>query len=448
MSEATPETAVELEPRTGPWQRALRSRWAIWVLLYAVALLALPRIRCQVVGANDSSRYSTMIALVEQGTPYIDGVDLSRRTMDKVRVNGRDLSTKPPVLSTIGAGIYYVLHKGFGLTFKKNEAVVVPILVALLCTLPLLALLWMFYGLIRRESIAPPAALGITAMLGLTTLCFPFGTILVNHLPSTTALFAMFVCARELRAGRQDSPWYAFGAGLAGCLAVTFELTAVFPVVALGGYLLWARRQWRYAGMVLLGAAGPAAVHLVLTWWSTGGVLPVQLRKSLWHFEGSYWNQPKSWDALDQPKWQYGLYCFFGGRGLFTLTPVLLLALPALWRGLRRGGGAIARWPDGTPGRAETVAVLAGFAGLATFIILRTNNYGGGHYGMRWFLMMVPLLLALTAPLLAGIRSRFGLVGLALLVLPGLYTAQIYWFGKPTVYELLLMRHGLLGLPP
>jgi len=137
---------VDTVVRDGWWQRAIRSRWAIWVLLYAVALLALPRIRCQVVGANDSSRYSTMIALVEQGTPYIDGVDLAKRTMDKVRVNGRDLSTKPPVLSVIGAGIYYVLHNAFGLTFKKNEAVVVPILVALLCTLPLLVLLWAFHG--------------------------------------------------------------------------------------------------------------------------------------------------------------------------------------------------------------------------------------------------------------------------------------------------------------
>lgn len=446
MAEASPEPAARREGGASVWQHTVQSRWAIWVLLYGVALLALPRIRCQVVGANDSSRYSTMIALVEHGTPYIDQVDLAKRTMDKVRVDGRDLSTKPPVLSVIGAGIYYVLHNVFGLTFRKNEAVVVPILVVLLCTLPLLVLLWAFHGLVRRESIAPPAALGITALLGLSTLCFPFGTILVNHMPSTAALFGMFVCARELRAERQDSPWYAFGAGLLGCLAVTFELTAGFPVLALGVYLLWGRRRWPYAVMALLGAAGPAALHLALTWWSTGGVLPVQLRPSLWHFEGSYWNQPKSWDALDQPKWQYGLFCFFGGRGFFTLTPVLLLALPALWRGLRRGAGA--RWPDGAPGRAETVAVLAGFVGLMTFIILRTNNYGGGHYGMRWFLMMVPLLLALMAPLLAGIRSRLGLVGLALLVLPGLYTAQIFWFGKPTSYELLLMRHGWLQLPP
>lgn len=446
MALTSPETAAQPEVALRSWQRALRSRYAIWVLLYAVALLALPRIRCQVVGANDSSRYATMIALVEHGTPYIDRAHLAKRTMDKVRVDGRELSTKPPVLSFIGAGIYYVMHKVFGLTFKKNESVVVPILVALLCTLPLLLLLWAFHGLLRRESIPPAAALGTTALLGLSTLCFPFGTILVNHIPSTAALFGMFVCARELRSLRQDSPWYAFGAGLLGCLAVTFELTAVFPVLALGVYLLWGRRQWRVAGMVLLGVAGPAALHLALTWWSTGGVLPVQLRQELWHFEGSYWNQPKSWDALDQPKWQYGLYCFFGGRGLFTLTPVLLLALPALWRGLRQGAGVA--WPQDVPGRAETVTVLAGFAGLATFIVLRTNNYGGGHYGMRWFLMMVPLLLALMAPMLAGIRSRLGLVGLALLILPGLYTAQIYWFGKPTVYELLLLRHGWLQLPP
>ncbi len=441
-----PNSVVDSAQRADGWQRVVRSRWAIWALLYAVAVLALPRIRCEVVGANDSSRYSTMIALVEHGTPYIDKAHLSKRTMDKVRVNGKELSTKPPVLSFLGAGIYGVLHKGFGLSFKKNEAVVVPILVALLCTLPLLVLLWMFHGLLRRENIDAVPALGITALLGTSTLCFPFGTILVNHIPSTTALFAMFVCARELRSARSDSPRYAFGAGLFGCLAVTFELIAVFPVLAVTAYLLWSRRQWPYVGMLLLGAAGPAALHLGLTWISTGGVLPVQLRTELWHFEGSYWNHPKSWDALDEPKWQYGLQCFFGGRGLFTLTPVLLLALPALWRGLRRGAGS--HWPEGAPGRAETVTVLAGFVGLATFIILRTNNYGGGHYGMRWFLMMVPLLMVLMAPLLVRIRGRLGWLGLALLVLPGVYTAQVFWFGKPTSYEIWLMRQGWLQLPP
>ncbi len=429
-----------------PWRRACRSRWAIWALLYGVALLALPRIRPEVVGANDSSRYATMIALVERSTLHIDGVYLSARTMDKVRVDGREISTKPPLLSVVGASIYLVLHELFGLSFREDEAVVVTILVALLCTLPLLLLLWMFFGLLRREGISPEVALGTTALLGCGTLCFPFATILVNHLPSTTALFAMFVVAREVRSGRRKGWRWEAGAGLFGCLAVAFELTAIFPVLALAAYLLEARRSWSSPALLVLGAAGPAAAHLALTWVSTGGLLPVQLRPELWRFEGSYWNNPHSWDALQEPKWRYGLQCFFGGRGLFSMTPVLLLALPGLWRGLSRGAGRT--WPSSSPGRAEAAAVTAGFVGLATFIILRTNNYGGGHYGMRWFLMMVPLLLALTAPLLEGLRGRLPWLGLALLVLPGLYTAQIYWFGKPTVYELLLMRWGWLQLPP
>lgn len=331
-------------PTTGPdttdasrWTRLVRSPWAVWVLVYAVGVLALGRIRPAVVGANDSSRYATMIAIVEHGTYYIDGVYLADRTMDKVRVGARDLSTKPPVLSTLGAALYAVLHHGFGLSFRRNEGVVVRVLVALLCTVPLLVLLLMLHGLLRREGLDPGVSLGATALLGLGTLAFPFGTILVNHLPSTAALFGAFVCARELRAGRRTGWRWAFAAGLLGCLAVTFELTAVFGAVAVTLYLFSDGRRWSLAGAFVAGLALPASLHLWITWRTTSHVLPVQLRPELWSFAGSYWNHPRSWDALREPKWRYGLQCFFGGRGLFTLTPVLLVSLVGMWRGLRRG---------------------------------------------------------------------------------------------------------------
>ncbi len=458
------------------WHRLLRSRWALALLIYGVGVLALGRIRSEVVGANDASRYATMIAIVEQGTYYLDDVPLAHRTMDKVQVDGRELSTKPPVLSTLGAALYAVLYHGVGLSFAHQEGVVVTVIVAALCMAPLLLLLWMFCALLRREGVSAELALGATALLGLGTLCFPFATILVNHLPSTTTLFAAFVCVRELRAGRLratpgvSAGWrWAFGAGLAGCAAVTFELTAVFPVAAVTGYLGYTlfcgpgrlqgarrsaqRRPWLLAGAYVAGAALPAALHLWLNYRTTGSVLPVQLRPELWHFAGSYWNQPRSWDALREPKWQYALQCFFGGRGLLTLTPVLLLSLVGLGWGLLRGGGAAKKrragaFSGGAPARAETVTIALGFAGLVIYIVLGTNNYGGGHYGMRWFLMAVPLLFLLLVPVLERWQGPTAWAGLPLLILPGLYTAQIYWFGKPTVYELLLMRHGLLALPP
>jgi hypothetical protein len=490
-------TAAEPPSRADPtrsrWRRLLRSRWAPALLIYGVGVLALGRIRPEVVGANDASRYATMIAIVEQGTYFLDAVPLAQRTMDKVQVDGRELSTKPPVLSTLGAALYAVLYRGLGLSFAHHEGVVVTVIVAALCTAPLLLLLWMFHALLRREGGRAELALGATALLGLGTLCFPFATILVNHLPSTTALFAAFFCARELRSGRLRSAagdaagWrWAFGAGLAGCAAVTFELTAVFLAAAVTGYLAltlfvgparrsFPRRPWLLVGAYVAGAALPAALHLWLNHRTTGSVLPVQLRPELWHFAGSYWNEPRSWDALREPKWQYALQCFFGGRGLFTLTPVLLLSLVGLgWglvrgggrsggrgqgggrgggRGRHRGGGAaresgFGAFFGGAPARAETVTIALGFAALVTYIVLGTNNYGGGHYGMRWFLMAVPLLFLLLVPVLERWHGPTAWIGLPLLILPGLYTAQIYWFGKPTVYELLMMRHGWLVLPP
>jgi hypothetical protein len=430
------ETSTHPPSPGSRWIAILRSRWALVGLLYAVAVLSLGRTRGEVVGANDASRYATMIALVEQGTFAIDRVPLAQRTMDKVKLEGRTLSSKPPVLSVIGAGVYAALYHGLGIRFDRHEGLVVRVIVLLFGTVPLLLLLWAFHGLLVREDRDPAGALGATALLGLGTLCFPFSTILVNHLPSTAAIFLTFVAAHRVARGAARPERLAFLGGLSAGLAVVFELAAIFPALAFLGYLLWASpaaRRGRVLAALVLGGLGPAAAQVGLGMAVTGSLLPVQLRGALWQFEGSYWNAPRSWDALGYSKPVYGLLCFLGGRGWFTLTPVLLLGLVAGARAIRR---------------PETLAVLAGFVGLAAFIILRTNNFGGGHYGMRWFLMLVPPWLFLTYPVLAAARRPWQRIGLAALILPGVYTAQIYWFGKPTVYELLLMRWGILVLPP
>jgi hypothetical protein len=406
-----------------------------------------------------------MIALVERGSFDIREVPLSRRTMDKVRIGSGELSSKPPLLSMVGAGIYALLHNCLDLSFASNEGAVVFVIVALLGTLPLVILLALFWAFIRAEGVDANLALGVTALLGLGTLCFPFGTILVNHLPSTTALFGAFYLSRSLRTGRMGS-WKAYaGTGLLAALAVTFEPIAIFPVFALVVYVALSMGgprpahgpspapegadaprgvPWVQAAAFLAGAALPAALHFGVTWHTTGGLLPVQLRPELWHFDGSYWNNPRSWDALAEPKWQYGLLCFFGGRGLITLTPVLLLGFVGIARGLFRSGSL----SNGGLPRAESGLFLGGFTLLASYVILRTNNYGGGHYGMRWFLMLVPWLMLAAIPIISWARSGWKRLGLVLLLLPGIYTAQVFWFGKPTVYELLLMRWGILVLPP
>ncbi|MEZ6066182.1 MAG: hypothetical protein R3B90_10850 [Planctomycetaceae bacterium] len=62
----------------------------------------------QFASANDRSRWCTVAALVEEGTYAIDNV--SRRpgwdSIDKVRHNEHFFSSKPPLFSTLVAGVY------------------------------------------------------------------------------------------------------------------------------------------------------------------------------------------------------------------------------------------------------------------------------------------------------------------------------------------------------
>src|SRR4029079_3545931 len=70
-----------------------------------------------VFSANDSSRWATVWSLAERGTYQID--EIIRRpgwdTIDKVRYQEHFYSSKPPLLSTIVAGLYWALNRATGL---------------------------------------------------------------------------------------------------------------------------------------------------------------------------------------------------------------------------------------------------------------------------------------------------------------------------------------------
>jgi len=77
-----------------------------------------------------------------------------------------------------------------------------------------------------------------------------------------------------------------------------------------------------------------------------------------------------------------------GRFGMFTLYPVLLLALPGLWAIARSGRRT---WQAGAA--LMTVATLI----LFLYYVVSTNNYGGNAYGFRWGIGAMPILLAMAA---------------------------------------------------
>ncbi len=206
------------------------SIWSTYHLLVILAL-ALTAGRISVVtsregdtaflSANDRSRWATVASLVERGTFVIDEqiaianpIYRNRRpwnSIDKVRHLGSDgqqhyYSSKPPLLATMVAGLYWIVNQASGITLTQHP-LYMPRLILLLFNLPLLVAF--FYATIATTHRLIHSSWGRTiaaASICFGTMILPFSISLNNHLPACTATaIAMWIYFRSTEMRRPSS---------------------------------------------------------------------------------------------------------------------------------------------------------------------------------------------------------------------------------------------------
>src|SRR5262245_60874541 len=95
-------------------------------ILAALSVLIILKFTQGWKSSNPRSRLATMDAIVHDRTLAIDKSVFT--TVDKVKLRGQYYSTKPPLLSAVGASLYWPLHHIVGLSFRDNLPVPVYIL--------------------------------------------------------------------------------------------------------------------------------------------------------------------------------------------------------------------------------------------------------------------------------------------------------------------------------
>lgn len=358
---------------------------------------------------NVGSRYATVEALVNHGTFAIDDTQYIR-TIDKVHVNGRFYSSKPPLLSTMAAGVYAVYRGITGYNIRKEEKKVVKVVNLVfgvgLHVLLLVHLFWLMLLVVRRQE----AALACIAAVGFAYLGVGYAVELNNHTPAATFGLVAFYYAFRIRNGPRlgvavkRTHWVL--CGLAAGLIPGISLPGGALTAGLALYLfLHDRRQTL---LFFLPATLPGVIaHFVLTYLSTGSLLPVYLLKGAYDYPGSYWLKPRGIDALNEPKYLYAFHLLIGHHGLFSMTPAFVFSSIALVNALRRRTDLF----------REAVLVTGVTAVITLFLIFRTNNYGGNCVGFRWAIPYMPLLFVFFAVYLDRVRIRWWLWGLVLLTL-------------------------------
>lgn len=399
-----PESTAEPETYAPRGSMTFRAPWLAAILIAVCGMMVFWHTKTGAIrNTNVGSRYATVQSLVDFGTYAIDETQYIR-TIDKVKIGDNFYSSKPPLLPTMGAGLYAVYKKVTGRNIVKHEHDIVLLCNLVLVLVPhLIMLLFLFRvtRLMTKSDLGPLVALGGAAFAFYGT---GYAIELNNHVPAAMLAMVSFYYAYRIRNEIDAKPLHWLIAGACAGLLPPIDLPSLFISTGIGLYLL--TYDWKRTLTWFMAGAAPGLIaHFVLTYIQGGSFLPIYLRKELYQYPGSYWNKPRGIDALDEPKWFYGLQALIGHHGIFSVTPLSIFGAIAIFQAIRNKSAFY----------KEAILVSGIVAIMFFFYVVNTNNYGGSCVGMRWFISFMPLLLVFLA-IWVDTHPIRPLVGSALLV--------------------------------
>jgi hypothetical protein len=417
-----------LSPAAG----APRAVWAALLALYVLLFPYHPGLR----SPNELCRLWQTRALVEYGTLDINGALRDYGYVGDLSVkDGKYYPSKAPLLSFAAVPLYATLRAlGGGHRHAVPEVPLVFFSRLLLTVLPTLLMLWLVRRYLRAH-LAPPVADALTVTYGLGSLAFSYSLLFMSHQTTAVLLFGGFYALWRCARGEWRERGYLVAGACAGA-TVAAEYTGALGVLGLVLYAVLtlafqqapARERWvrlgRAAGLATLGAL-PFVVALMLYHQATFGHPLTTGYKYLndaayqpWHlggFLGIRTPDPRA----------FALSFFSPLRGLFTLSPFLLLALPGLaLLKYRRGDAA----PEQRAAAWMTAALLAGYTYFTSSF---SYDSWGWTTGPRHLTGLVPFLLLPAGLWLERLRAsgrRWALGTLAMLCAASIVTTGVATF--------------------
>lgn len=329
---------------------------------------------------NPASRFLAMESIVERGTFAI--TENHEYTIDKISIGNEIYSSKPPILTLIGAGLYYPLHNIFGFNFLTNEkekypdAINIPVYIITLILVgsSYIILLLYFYKTLNLFQIEKVYKTLLLFGIGFGTLYLPYATTLNNHLIAGSYLFVNFYYLLRIKFNQQENIKKnliisGFLSGLTSVIDLPTGLT--FSALFFLYYIITINKK--YIPYYIIPTIPLLLLQLLLNWQITGNILPPQFHIELW-------NGP-----LEEPHnpFIYMLNIFFGSRGLFLYSPILLLSFYSIYKIIKEKNHNF---------RKEAIMIIIGFITISAFYIIKIRAYAGFSYGFRWFIAFTPLI--------------------------------------------------------
>lgn len=412
------------------------------------------------LSANDRSRWCTLRALVEarmrvHGAPYaIDKVvqEPGWDTIDMVKHDGHLYSSKPPLFPTLMAAEYWLIHRLTGATLGSHPYEIGRFMLVTINVLPLILYFLVLSRLVERFGATDFSRVFVMAAATFGTLLTTFAVVINNHLPAAVSVvIALYAAVRIWFDGERRLPYFVV-AGVFAAFAAANEL----PALSLFG-LLSVALLWKAPRPTLL-AYVPAAAVIVAGFFATNWVAHGDLAPAYAHRDDggenwydytyerngrtieSYWRNRVGIDRGEASSATYAFNVLFGHHGVFSLSPIWVLAFVGLGIWLIKPENRQFRW------LAMFVLILS-LVCLAFYLSRPQDdrNYGGMTAGFRWVFWFAPLWLVTMLPAadrMAAGRWRRGLAYI-LLAISALSASYPIW--NPWTHPWLLNYMHYLG---
>jgi hypothetical protein len=383
------------------------------------------------LSANDRSRWCMIRALVEHQTYAIDEIiaEPNWHTIDMVQHKDRQgqtrlYSSKPPLLPTLLAGPYWVIHRLTGATLASEPYLIGRGMLLVVNGLCLLIIWLVLARLVERHGSGDWGRIFVLGCATLGTYLTTFAVTLNNHvIGAAAAMMAVDAAIRIWYEQRDQWRWYAL-AGLAAAFTAANELPALSLLGVVGAVLAWRSLRLTLLGF-LPGAALVAAGFFGTNYLAHDTLAPPYAFRSStdpsqnWYeytYERngrtvtSYWTNPGGVDRGEPDPGRYVVHALVGHHGVFSLTPIWLLSFAAMvW----------ALWGKEMPLRGFALLTLLLSVVCLTFYLTQpqsNRNYGGVTSGFRWMFWFAPPWLLAMLPLAERMARRRWLLAIALLL--------------------------------
>lgn len=368
-----------------------------WVFIFFLIVFIIATKR-SVSSWNDASRMATIQALVEERTFKIDNTIFVDLTSDTYAYKGHVYSDKPPALAIMGSVVYGITSR-VGITFETAPSLAYYLINFF--TIGFFSALGMVYFwkiLVEFFKTSAIWATITTLVAGTGTLFFPFSTVFNSHtIVGSFLIIGYYFCLTFITRERMV---YLFIAGIFFSLGASIDPAGMifipFAIIMIARHSI--KKASIFAMLIVPIVAGSLAVNMNLS----GSLLPPTLNASIHEYIDSPLTRENMAGLATHDDFSdlviYAFHSLLGNRGLFSHSPILLFSLIGFFA-LHRNQNRFWFYKD-------YVILLLGCLTYIALYLLRTNNYSGDSFGVRWFASITPILMLPFSVLEDNIRSK------------------------------------------